>query len=292
MEPNNSSSTHTGAAAGAQHGAQQQQTSSKTAAAASRSELPAGAPSQLAFKLPVDVENKAVELRLLSWSAPHMMAFHLSWICLFLTFTTTFAPAALLPVLQVRWWYLPCLSVQHQHTCTLLWLCHCVPDLPPLFPCLSCNTTHQHTTQQDALDLTRHDISHAGIASVCGTIFSRVAMGTMADAVGARYSAAIALLLTAPLMFGMALMQTAAGFIALRMLVGLGLSMFVVNQKWMGEMFNRQVVGRATALSAGVSEAAQVVVAGRQPGAGRWPTAAVPKVSMSVQAAPVAQTLQ
>lgn len=104
---------------------------------------------------------------------------------------------------------------------------------------------------QDALDLTRHDISHAGIASVCGTIFSRVAMGTMVDAVGARYSAAIALLLTAPLMFGMALMQTAAGFIALRMLVGLGLSMFVVNQKWMGEMFNRQVVGRATALSAG-----------------------------------------
>lgn len=107
------------------------------------------------------------------------------------------------------------------------------------------------TPQQDALDLTRHDISHAGIASVCGTIFSRVAMGTMADAVGPRYSAAIALLLTAPLMFGMALMQRAAGFIALRMLVGLGLSMFVVNQKWMGEMFNRQVVGRATALSAG-----------------------------------------
>lgn len=76
-------------------------------------------------------------------------------------------------------------------------------------------------------------------------------MGTMADAVGPRYSAAIALLLTAPLMFGMALMQTAAGFIALRMLVGLGLSMFVVNQKWMGEMFNRQILGRATALSAG-----------------------------------------
>jgi nitrate/nitrite transporter NarK len=73
----------------------------------------------------------------------------------------------------------------------------------------------------------------------------------MADAVGPRYSAAIALLLTAPLMFGMALMQTAAGFIALRMLVGLGLSMFVVNQKWMGEMFNRQILGRATALSAG-----------------------------------------
>lgn len=106
-------------------------------------------------------------------------------------------------------------------------------------------------TLQDALDLTRTDISNAGIASVCGTIFSRVAMGTMTDAVGPRYSAAIALLGTAPLMFGMALMQTAAGFIALRMLVGLGLSMFVVNQKWMGEMFNRQVLGRATALSAG-----------------------------------------
>lgn len=94
-----SSSTQNGAV-GAQLGAQQQ-TSNPAAAAATRSELPAGAPSQLEFKLRVDVENKAMELRLLSWSAPHMMAFHLSWICLFLTFTTTFAPAALLPVLQV-----------------------------------------------------------------------------------------------------------------------------------------------------------------------------------------------
>jgi NNP family nitrate/nitrite transporter-like MFS transporter len=101
------------------------------------------------------------------------------------------------------------------------------------------------------LDLTPDDISNAGIASVCGTIFSRVAMGTLTDVLGPRYSAAIALLLTAPLMFGIALIQTAAGFIALRMLVGLGLSMFVVCQKWMGVMFNRQVLGRATALSAG-----------------------------------------
>lgn len=107
------------------------------------------------------------------------------------------------------------------------------------------------TCLQDALDLTPDDISNAGIASVCGTIFSRVAMGTLTDVLGPRYSAAIALLLTAPLMFGIALIQTAAGFIALRMLVGLGLSMFVVCQKWMGVMFNRQVLGRATALSAG-----------------------------------------
>lgn len=76
-------------------------------------------------------------------------------------------------------------------------------------------------------------------------------MGTMTDVLGPRYSAAIALLLTAPLMFGIALIETAAGFIALRMLVGLGLSMFVVGQKWMSVMFNRQVLGRATALSAG-----------------------------------------
>jgi nitrate/nitrite transporter NarK len=76
-------------------------------------------------------------------------------------------------------------------------------------------------------------------------------MGTMVDTVGPRYSAAITMLLTAPVMFGMALMQTAAGFILLRMLVGLNLGMFVVDQKWMHGMFNRQVLGRATALSAG-----------------------------------------
>lgn len=69
-----------------------------------RCELPVGAPSQLRFKLPVDVEHKAVQLRLLQLARPHMMAFHLSWICMFLTFTTTFAPAALLPVLQVSYW--------------------------------------------------------------------------------------------------------------------------------------------------------------------------------------------
>jgi len=74
-----------------------------TDSTALRCELPVGAPSQLRFKLPVDVEHKAVQLQLLQLARPHMMAFHLSWICLFLTFTTTFAPAALLPVLQVSY---------------------------------------------------------------------------------------------------------------------------------------------------------------------------------------------
>jgi hypothetical protein len=75
--------------------------SSPTRCETSSFDLPAGAPSQLQFKLPVDVEHKAVQLVLLSAARPHMMAFHSSWVCLFLTFTTTFAPAALLPVLQV-----------------------------------------------------------------------------------------------------------------------------------------------------------------------------------------------
>ena len=75
-------------------------------------DLPVGAPSPLQFRLPVDVEHKAVVLRLLGVSRPHMMAFHLSWVCLFVTFTATFAPAALLPVLQVgHCWHTGCLWV-------------------------------------------------------------------------------------------------------------------------------------------------------------------------------------
>lgn len=74
--------------------------SDDAAAAAHTGALPAGAPSALQFRLPVDHEHKATALPLLSVARPHMAAFHLSWACLFVSFMTTFAPAALLPVLQ------------------------------------------------------------------------------------------------------------------------------------------------------------------------------------------------
>ena len=60
-------------------------------------------------------------------------------------------------------------------------------------------------------DLTQTDIGNAGIASVCGAIGSRLLMGTAVDAAGPRWAAAALLMLTAPAVFGMALVKTPAG---------------------------------------------------------------------------------
>ncbi len=54
----------------------------------------------LKFVDPVDVEHKALHLHLRSWARPHMRAFHVWWIVLFTAFVSTFAPAALLPVIR------------------------------------------------------------------------------------------------------------------------------------------------------------------------------------------------
>jgi MFS transporter, NNP family, nitrate/nitrite transporter len=52
------------------------------------------------WKIPVDSEYKAKVLRIWSWRRPHHLSFQLNWIQFFISFTSTFAAAALLPVIR------------------------------------------------------------------------------------------------------------------------------------------------------------------------------------------------
>lgn len=63
------------------------------------------------------------------------------------------------------------------------------------------------------------------------------------------------LLLTAPAIFAMCLINSAAGFILLRLLTGLSLSSFVACQYWCISMYNVRVVGTVTSLAAGLGNA-------------------------------------
>ncbi|CAL9161986.1 high-affinity nitrate transporter 2.3-like [Musa acuminata AAA Group] len=111
---------------------------------------------------------------------------------------------------------------------------------PPLLPLI-----------RDNLNLTTTDVGNAGIASVSGAVFARLAMGTACDLVGPRLASASLILLTTPAVYCTSVINSASSYLLVRFFTGFSLASFVSTQFWMSSMFSPPKVGVANGIAGG-----------------------------------------
>lgn len=210
----------------------------------------------LGSALPCNAEHKSLVMRPWYFSRPHFPAFHLSWLAFFAAFVSTFAPAALLPVIRDNL----DLTKTDLGNAGIAAVCGaiaarvamgnfvggcllCNRDWPAVHTAFAPMTLPHKQPARDPPTPTQEQLTHPPDSHLCHL--------APADIKGPRFGIGLCIGLTAPAVYCIGLCTSAAGFIVSRLFIGFSLATFVACQFWCTSMFNTKVVGSANALAAG-----------------------------------------